>query len=128
MDAIVLAGLGVTAALLALTLRAQRPEMAMLLSLAVGLIVFASLSGKLSGIIDVMRALGDTAGLPTGTILLLIRVVGVSYITEFAAQLCRDAGEGGIAAKVELGGRLLVLAMSIPILLALMQMMLELIP
>ncbi|MDR1570643.1 MAG: stage III sporulation protein AD [Oscillospiraceae bacterium] len=128
MDAIVLVGLGVTAALLALTLRSQRPEMAMLLSLAVGLMIFAMLSGKLSEIVEVMRALGDTAALPGGTILLLVRVVGVSYITEFAAQLCRDAGEGGIAAKVELGGRLLVLGMSIPILIALMQMMLELIP
>jgi len=128
MDVMLIVGFGVASALLALTLRQSRPEMAALVSIAAGLVLFAQLAGKLSGVVRVMQGLGELAAVPNGMLWLLLRVVGVSYLTEFGAQLCRDAGEGSIAAKVELGGRLLVLALCVPVMLALLQMMLELIP
>ncbi|GHU72605.1 stage III sporulation protein AD [Clostridia bacterium] len=128
MDVMALVGFGVTAALLTVAVRGQRPELAMVLSLAAGVSLILFLSGKLSGVIEVLRALADTAHMPEGTIWLLVRVVGISYLTEFAGQLCRDAGEVGIASKVELGGRLLVLTMAVPVLVSLMQMMLALVP
>jgi len=128
MEIIAWVGFGVATALLALILRQHRPEMAMLLSIAAGLVLFATVVSKLGGIIQVMRGMADTALIPAGVLGLLLRVVGISYLTEFGAQLCRDAGEGSIAAKVEMGGRILVLILSVPVLLALMQMMLEFIP
>jgi len=128
MDVMLIVGFGVASALLAMTLRQSRPEMAALVSIAAGLVLFAQLAGKLSGVVRVMQGLGELAAVPNGMLWLLLRVVGVSYLTEFGAQLCRDAGEGSIAAKVELGGRLLVLALCVPVMLALLQMMLELIP
>jgi stage III sporulation protein AD len=128
MDVVRLVGFGMAAALLALSIRGQRPEMAVLLSLAAGLAIFAALAGRLEGIVRVLSGMAETAALPSGVLWLILRVVGISYLTEFGAQMCRDAGEGGIASKVELGGRILVLALSVPVLLALMQMMMEFIP
>ncbi|MDR2656394.1 MAG: stage III sporulation protein AD [Oscillospiraceae bacterium] len=128
MDVMILAGFGITAALLTVAIRGQRPEMAIVLSLAAGISLILFISGKLSGVIDILRALADIANIPEGTIWLLARVVGISYLTEFAGQLCRDAGEVGIASKVELGGRLMVLTLAIPVLVSLMQMMLALVP
>ncbi|GHU72347.1 stage III sporulation protein AD [Clostridia bacterium] len=128
MDVMVLVGFGVTAALLTVAVRGQRPELAIVLSLAAGVSLILFLSGKLAGVIDVVRGLADMAHMPDGTVWLLVRVVGISFITEFAGQLCRDAGETSIASKVELGGRLLVLTLSIPVLVSLMQMMLALVP
>ena len=128
MDILVWVGLSLVAAMLSIVMRQHRPEMALLLTIAVGLMLFAVFSQKLAGVIDVLTGLSEIAALPPGTLMLLLRVVGISYLTEFAAQMCRDAGEGGIASKVELGGRLLILALSIPILIALLQLMLELVP
>ena len=128
MDILVWVGLSLVATMLAIVMRQHRPEMAVLLTIAVGLMLFAVFSQKLAGVIDVLTGLSKIAALPSGTMMLLLRVVGISYLTEFAAQMCRDAGESGIASKVELGGRLLILVLSIPILVALLQLMLELIP
>ncbi|MDR1263796.1 MAG: stage III sporulation protein AD [Oscillospiraceae bacterium] len=128
MDVMILAGFGITAALLTVAIRGQRPEMAIVLSLAAGVSLILFISGKLSGVIDILRALADMANMPEGTVWLLVRVVGISYLTEFAGQLCRDAGETSIASKVELGGRLMVLMLAIPVLVSLMQMMLALVP
>jgi len=128
LDILVWVGLSLVATMLAIVMRQHRPEMAVLLTIAVGLMLFAVFSQKLAGVIDVLTGLSKIAALPSGTMMLLLRVVGISYLTEFAAQMCRDAGEGGIASKVELGGRLLILTLSIPILVALLQLMLELIP
>ncbi|MDR0396689.1 MAG: stage III sporulation protein AD [Oscillospiraceae bacterium] len=128
MDVMALVGFGVTAALLTVAVRGQRPELAIVLSLAAGVSLILFLSGKLSGVIDVLRALADMSHMPEGTVWLLARVVGISYLTEFAGQLCRDAGEAGIASKVELGGRLLVLILAVPVLVSLMQLMLALVP
>ncbi|MDR2504967.1 MAG: stage III sporulation protein AD [Oscillospiraceae bacterium] len=128
MDILVWVGLALAVTMLAVVIREHRPEMAILLTLAFGLMLFAVFAQKLSAIIDVMTGLSEVAALPSGTLMLLLRVIGIAYITEFAAQMCRDAGEGGIAQKVELGGRLLILTLSVPVLVALMQLMLELIP
>jgi stage III sporulation protein AD len=128
MDVVQLVGFGVAAAVLTLTLRSQRPEMGMLLALAAGLIIFAMVVQRLQGLVTVMGSMAQTAALPSSVLWLLIRVVGISYLGEFGAQMCRDAGENGIAAKVELGARILVLGMSVPVLLALMRLMMELIP
>lgn len=128
MDVVQLVGFGVAAAVLTLTLRSQRPELGLLMALAAGLIIFAMIVQRLQGLVTVMGSMAQTAALPSSLLWLLLRVVGISYLGEFGAQMCRDAGESGIAAKVELGARILVLGMSVPVLLALMRLMLELVP
>jgi stage III sporulation protein AD len=70
--------------------------------LAAGLIIFTMIVQRLQGLVTVMGSMAQTAALPSGLLWLLLRVVGISYLGEFGAQMCRDAGESGIAAKVEM--------------------------
>mgnify|MGYP002766412663 CR=1 FL=1 len=102
-------------ALLALSLRGQRPEFAMLLSLGCGVFVLLNLLGQMKGILSglerVMAGLSRQSDL-TGIIL---KALGICIVAELGSQCCRDAGEAAIAAKVELAAKtaLVLMCMSV---------------
>lgn len=58
----------------------------------------------------------------------ILKIIGIAYIAEFASQITKDAGQGTIASKIELGGKIVILAMAVPILTALIEMILNMIP
>ena len=102
-------------ALLALSLRGQRPEFAMLLSLGCGVFVLLNLLGQmneiLSGLERVMAGLSGQSEL-TGIIL---KALGICIVAELGSQCCRDAGEAAIAAKVELAAKTALVLMCMPV-------------
>lgn len=102
-------------ALLALSLRGQRPEFAMLLSLGCGVFVLLNLSGQMKGILSglerVMAGLSGQSDL-TGIIL---KALGICIVAELGSQCCRDAGEAAIAAKVELAAKTELVLMCMPV-------------
>ena len=102
-------------ALLALSLRGQRPEFAMLLSLGCGVFVLLNLLGQMKGILSglerVMAGLSGQSDL-TGIIL---KALGICIVAELGSQCCRDAGEAAIAAKVELAAKTALVLMCMPV-------------
>lgn len=58
----------------------------------------------------------------------ILKIIGIAYIAEFASQITKDAGQGAIASKIELAGKILILAMAIPILTLLIETIIQLIP
>lgn len=58
----------------------------------------------------------------------ILKIIGIAYIAEFAAQITKDAGQGAIASKIELAGKILILAMAIPILTVMIETIIRLIP
>lgn len=102
-------------ALLALSLRGQRPEFAMLLSLGCGVFVLLNLLGQMNGILSglesVMAGLSGQSDL-TGIIL---KALGICIVAELGSQCCRDAGEAAIAAKVELAAKTALVLMCMPV-------------
>lgn len=102
-------------ALLALSLRGQRPEFAMLLSLGCGVFVLLNLLGQMKGILSglerVMAGLSGQSNL-TGIIL---KALGICIVAELGSQCCRDAGEAAVAAKVELAAKTALVLMCMPV-------------
>ncbi len=102
-------------ALLALSLRGQRPEFAMLLSLGCGVFVLLNLLGQMKGILSglerMMAGLSGQSDL-TGIIL---KALGICIVAELGSQCCRDAGEAAIAAKVELAAKTALVLMCMPV-------------
>lgn len=102
-------------ALLALSLRGQRPEFAMLLSLGCGVFVLLNLLGQMKGILSglerVMAGLSGQSDL-TGIIL---KALGICIVAELGSQCCQDAGEAAIAAKVELAAKTALVLMCMPV-------------
>ena len=125
MEMIRIGALGILAAVLALVIRQYRPELAMQISLALAVVVFLFLSAQIAGVVGVVRSLFDRANILPEYFLTIVKATGIAFITEFSGQACRDAGEQGIAQKVELGGKVMILFLALPVFTALMGQMLS---
>ena len=121
-------GLAVAAAVLCMILRVQQPQMAKLCAAAAGLMLLLAAMENLSGLEAAFERLTTLGGLEEGYFSTLMKVLGVSYASEMASQLCEDLGEGGLAMKVSLAGKLCVFGMTAPLLMTLLEMILQLAP
>jgi stage III sporulation protein AD len=118
-------GLAIVAVVLLAVLRRQRPEMAVLLGLVVGLVIFFMVAQRLLAILDFLRDLAVRARVDSLYLNTILKIIGIAYIAEIGAQVCRDVEESSIAAKVELAGKVLILALAIPIVMAILEAILR---
>lgn len=112
--------IAVAGILMALQLKSLKPEYSAYLCLGISLLVFGFVAEKLQVIVDGLKAVQDCLPLNAGYIRTLLKIVGITYIAEFASDLCKDAGYQTIAGQIQIFGKLSVLAVSIPILTALL--------
>lgn len=123
-----LVGVAIIATTLCLVIKKDRPEMANFIAIITGVIILLSVIFKLNFIIEGIQNLANKANIPNIYISLIIKLIGIAYIMEFAIQLCNDCGEQNIASKLEFGGKIIVMTMSFPILLSIVEMILNIIP
>lgn len=128
MEIVQIVGLGVVAAVLAVTIRNNKPEMAMLLSIAAGLILFFMVLGKIGAVVELLKEMAGRASLNMVYLATVLKIVAIAYIADFGAQICRDAGEGAVASKIEFAAKILILVLAVPIVMALLQSLLKLLP
>ncbi|PZN07199.1 MULTISPECIES: stage III sporulation protein AD [Thermaerobacter] len=121
-------GIALVASVLLVLLRQARPEWALLLSIVTAVAVFLLLVDDIAAIIRVLQEVADRADLDARYTATLLKIVGVAYLAEFGAQLCRDAGESALAAKVELAGKVVILLLAVPILMAVLELLIGLLP
>lgn len=118
MEIVQTAAFALLAGWLVVLLRPVRPDLAMQLSLAAGAILLAVLFVRLHGVVTVLADLAARAKLDAFYFGTLLRMIGVAYVAEFSGQVLRDAGEGAVAGKVELAGKIVIVGLAVPILLA----------
>ena len=123
-----LVGLALISTILCLIIKKDRPEMAMFIGILTGIMILLSVTYKFNFIIESINELANKANIPTMYISLIIKLIGIAYLMEFAIQICKDCGEGNIAAKLEFGGKIIVMTMSFPILISIVDMILNLSP
>jgi stage III sporulation protein AD len=126
MDILRIGALGIIAAVLSLVIKQYRPELAMQIALALGVVVFLFLSAQLSGITSVVKSLFSKANIQPEYFMTILKATGIAFITEFSSSACKDAGEGSIAQKIEIGGKVLIVFLALPLLMSLLQMLLKL--
>lgn len=128
MEIVQVVGLGLIAALLVLILKEYRPEMAMQVSLIAGVIIMLLVVNRIVGAVNVITETAVAAGINLVYLQILLRVIGIAYLAEFGAQICRDAGEGSIASRVELAAKVIILVMAVPVIVEIMESVLRMIP
>lgn len=128
MDIIKIIGIGLIALIIIVILKQYKPEFAMYVSLGAGILIFAIIATKLSGIIDVLKNLASKSSINSGFLVLLIKITGIAILTEFAVSVCKDSGESAIASKVDLGGKVIIISMSIPIMSSLLETIIKILP
>ena len=98
-----------------------KTEYGIYMSVAISVFIFLSIVGRLEEIINTIRQISGHINMDTSYIATLIKMLGVTYIAEFASGICRDTGYQTIASQIEIFGKLTILVMSLPVLLALLQ-------
>lgn len=121
-------GIALVASVLLVLLRQARPEWAVLLSIVTAVSILFLLVDDIAAVVRVVGQVAHRADIDARYVDTLLKIVGVAYLTDLGAQLCRDAGESALAAKVQLAGKIMILLLAVPILMAVLELLLGLLP
>ncbi len=111
----------IAAALMAVNFKGIKAEYGIYISIGVCIVAAALVLSKLEYLIEVMETIRNYIGLDNVYIATILKIIGISYVAEFASDVCKDCGYGSMANQVQVAGKLTVLCMSMPILLALLE-------
>ena len=128
LEIIQIIGIAFSAVFIIVLLKQYRPEFVMHISILAGILIFLMLVPKLSAILELLNNFTDKLGVNSQFFGILLRITGIAYLSEFAINICKDSGETAIASKVELGAKVIIIAMSIPILGSVLETILNILP
>lgn len=126
MEIIKIAGIGLVGAVLAILLKKQTPEISLQLSLATGLVITLLLAEHLLDSVAVLKNFAEQYAQVYAAVGLMLKIVGIAYVSESTAALLRDAGQSAVGSKVEFAGRVLIVSLSVPLLSEFAQAVMEL--
>ena len=121
-------GIALIALIIIILIKQYRPEFAIYISLLTGVLILLLVIDQLSQIISLLQSLATKASINSTFLGLLIKITGIAFLAEFAVSVCKDAGEGAIASKIEIGSKIIIIAMSIPIISSLLEIILKILP
>ena len=128
MDIVKIIGVGLVALIIIIILRQYKPEFVMYVSLMSGAIILFLVIDKIAGIVNLLTTLSKKTGMNAEYLSILLKITGIAILTEFAVSICKDSGESAIASKVDFGGKIIIISMSIPIISALLEVIMRIIP
>lgn len=125
MDILLFLGITLVSLVLITLLRRDYKEYAILLSTLVGAVIMLRLVGRLSELIAAFTYLAEKAQINADYLSTIFKVMGVAYLAGFGGQICRDAEENALALKLELAGKIIILFMAVPVMVAILEMVLR---
>ncbi len=128
MEIIKIIGIALIALIIIILLKQYRPEFAIYVSLLTGVLILLLVIDKLTMITQLLETIASKTSINSEFISLLLKITGIAFLSEFAVSICKDSGEGAIASKIELGSKIIIIAMSIPIISSLLEVILKILP
>ena len=128
MDIVKIIGIGLTALIVIIILKQYKPEFTVYVSLIAGAIVLFIVMDKLEGIINILQTLANKTGTGRSFLKILLKITGIAILTEFAVSVCKDSGETAVASKIDFGGKIIIISISIPIITALLELIINILP
>ena len=128
MEIVKIIGVGLIALIIIIILKQYKPEFVIYVSLLAGAIILLVSLDKICGIISLLNNLSTKANVNNQFLTILLKITGIAFLTEFAVSICKDSGETAIASKIDLGGKVIIVGMSIPIISALLELMIKILP
>lgn len=120
MDMVRIGIIGVAGVLLAVQFKSGKAEYGIYISIVLSLIIFFCVLGHLEAVIAAVKTIGSYIKMDTAYTGTLIKMLGITYIAEFSSGICKDAGYQAVAVQIEVFGKLAVLVLSMPVLMALL--------
>lgn len=121
MDILKISLLGVCGVLLGFLLKSARPEYACFITMGIGLIILGLAVGKLQYLFQALEKIRKSLPVDGSYVTVLVKMIGITYIGQFASGICRDAGYSATGAQIELFCRLSIMVLSMPVLVALLE-------
>ena len=128
MEIIKIIGIALVALIIVILLKQYKPEFTIYISLLTGVLILVLVMDELTGIMSLIQTIVDKASINQQFLTILIKITGIAFLSEFAVSICKDSGEGAIASKIELGSKIIIISMSIPILSSLLEIILKVLP
>ena len=126
MDIAKIVGIGLLAGVLINLLRQHKPELTMQLAIATGAMLFLLMVSRVMQVVDVVQDLGKKAQVDPGHMATVLKIIGIAYVADFGSSVLQDAGEKSVASKVEMAGKILIMLLAVPIVLAIVDAVLRL--
>lgn len=128
MEIIKIIGIALIALIIIIMLKQYRPEYAIFISILTGILILFLVMDRLTGIINLIESIQDKFSINTQFIALLIKITGIAFLSEFAISVCKDSGEAAIASKIDIGSKIIIISMSVPIISSLLEIILKILP
>lgn len=128
MDIIKIIGIGIIALIVIIILKQYRPEFAVYTSIIAGIAILLLSLSEISSVIALLKDIASRANINSEFLGIILKITGVAILTEFAVSICQDSGESAIANKIDIGGKVMIITMSIPIISALLETILKVLP
>ena len=128
MDIVKIIGIGLISLIIIIILKQNKHEYSVYVSIIAGILIIALTIGKIAGIIDILKNLANKTTINNQFLVLLIKITGIAILTEYTVSICKDSGESAIASKVDFGGKIVIMSMSIPIISSLLETIIKVLP
>lgn len=128
MEIIQVVVIGLISTIIVVMLKDERPEIALELSLAAGIIIFLLMISRITIVIQALQQIASKVNIEFTYINIVLKIIAIAYLASFGIEICKDAGQSSIASKIELAGKILIIALAIPILMAVMDMVIKIMP
>ena len=127
-EIIKIVGIGMSALIVIIILKQYRPEFAMYISLLAGIAILLIAMQRMGEVVALIQSIAKRASINSKFLGILLKITGIAILTEFAVSICKDSGESAIASKIEIGSKVVIISMSIPIISSLLEVMLKMLP
>lgn len=128
MDIIKIIGIGFISLIVTIILKEYRKEYAIYAVIICGAIILLYSLDTVTSIVNFLKDISKNRSFNTDFISCLLKITGISILTEYAVSICKDSGESSIANKIDFGGKILIISMSIPIIGTTLESLIKILP
>lgn len=128
MDIVKICGAAIIGVIILAVIKQYKPEFTVYVSIIVGAIILGLVMDKLLGIVNLLTLLSTKGGINAPYLNILLKITGIAILSEFTVSVCKDLGETAVANKVDLAGKIIIISISIPIITALLELILKILP
>ena len=121
-------GIGLTTLIIIVILKQYRPEFALYTSIIAGIFILVLSLNNISGVIGMLKDLSSKANINSNFLGIILKITGIAILTEFAVSICQDSSESSIANKIDIGGKVIIITISLPIISTLLETILKILP
>ena len=128
MEIVKIVGIGIVALIIIIILKQYKPEFAIYVSILAGIFILLLSLSQISSVINLLKDLASKANINSEFLEIILKITGIAILTEFAVSICQDSGESSIANKIDIGGKVIIITISLPIISTLLETILKILP